>query len=425
MAAEEGNLIACQHGQAALAARLLMRVSAGRTSSNLIFSPLSIHVALALMSAGAAEDTLDEILSIAGAPSRGDLEAFVKGVVVERVLADRSVIGGPSVAFACGSWTDKTLPLKPTYRDTVVGTYKGETWAVDFRNHPVESRREINAWVAKATRNLITEVLDPYSPSETLHVVANAIYFKAEWRSVFDKDDTVDEEFHLFDGSTVDDVPFMRRPWRFYQRIACHDGFRVLQLPYKSCEDDSSGYFSYKLRENLPEFSMCVFLPDEHDGLWGLVDKLTSRPEFLREHLPTRHVPVGKFRLPKFKLTYMASIRGVLQDVGLRLPFDRLLANMTEIVGDEESGAMQLCVDEVVHKAVVEMNEEGSEAAAVTVESDEELGFSLCDDYDVPRPEPEPTVDFVADHPFAFFIIEETSGTVVFAGHVIDPTKEE
>jgi serpin B len=236
----------------------------------------------------------------------------------------------------------------------------------------VESRREINAWVAKATRNLITEVLDPNSPSETLHVVANAIYFKAEWRSVFDKDDTVDEEFHLFDGSTVDDVPFMRRPWRFYQRIACHDGFRVLQLPYKSCEDDSSGYFSYKLRENLPEFSMCVFLLDEQDGLWGLVDKVTSRPEFLREHLPTRHVPVGKFRLPKFKLTYMASIRGVLQDVGLRLPFDRLLANMTEIVGDEESGAMQLCVDEVVHKAVVEMNEEGSEAAAVTVESDEE-----------------------------------------------------
>jgi serpin B len=135
MAEEEGNPMACQHGQAALAARLLKRVSAGRTGQNLIFSPLSMHVAIALMSAGAAEDTLDEILSIAGAPSRGDLEAFVKGVVVERVLADRSGIGGPSVAFACGSWTDKSLPLKPTYRDTVVGTYKGETWAVDFINH--------------------------------------------------------------------------------------------------------------------------------------------------------------------------------------------------------------------------------------------------------------------------------------------------
>ncbi|KAF7020723.1 hypothetical protein CFC21_033785 [Triticum aestivum] len=81
---------------------------------------------------------------------------------------------------------------------------------------------------------------------------------------------------------------------------------------------------------------------------------------------------------------------------------------MAGIVGDDES-VVPLCVSEVVHKAVVEMNEEGCEAAAVTV-----------DDYEcVPPP---PTVDFVADHPFAFFIVEETSGTVVFAGHVLDPT---
>jgi serpin B len=287
----------------------------------------------------------------------------------------------------------------------------------------VESRKQINAWVAKATRNLITEVLDPYKPGKTLHVVANAIYFKAEWHNIFDKDLTIDEEFHLLDGSTIEDVSFMRRRWRCYQQIACHDGFRVLQLPYKSFDNNSPGY-NYKLHKNLPEFSMCVFLPDEHDGLWGLVDKLTSRPEFLQEHLPTSYVPVGKFRLPKFKLTYMASIRGILEDVGLRLPFDRFLANMTGIVGDEESGTVPLCVDDVVHKAVVEMNEEGSEAAAVTVESDDDLGFSLYD-YDEPTPEPEPTVDFVADHPFVFFIIEETSGTIVFAGHVLDPTKDE
>ena len=93
---------ACQSGQAALATGLLNRFASATATGggNLVFSPLSIHVALALMSAGAAEDTLDEILSIAGAPSRGDLEAFVKGVVVERILADRSGVGGPSVAFA-------------------------------------------------------------------------------------------------------------------------------------------------------------------------------------------------------------------------------------------------------------------------------------------------------------------------------------
>ncbi|KAI5004542.1 hypothetical protein ZWY2020_031785 [Hordeum vulgare] len=266
------------------------------------------------------------------------------------------------------------------------------------------------------------EVLDPYDVGDTLHVVANAIYFKGEWRNTFDKDDTVDDEFHLLDGSTVDKVPFLRRPWRMYQQIACHDGFRVLKLPYKAYSDDSPPAYDSKLREGLPEFSMCVFLPEDRDGLWSLVDRITARPGFLREHLPTDHVPVGKFRLPKFKLTYMRSIRNVLQDLGLRLPFDRLRANMAGIVGDDDS-AVPLCVSEVVNKAVVEMNEEGCEAAAVTVESDEDMGFSLYSDYEyVPPP---PTVDFVADHPFAFFIVEETSGTLVFAGHVLDPTKEE
>jgi serpin B len=287
---------------------------------------------------------------------------------------------------------------------------------------PVESRKEINAWVAKATRNLITEVLDPYKESDTLHVVANAIYFKGEWLNTFDKDDTVDDEFHLLDGSTVDKVPFLRRPWRMYQQITCHDGFRVLKLPYKAFNDDSPLAYSFKLRKGLPEFSMCVFLPEDREGLWNLVDKITFRPEFLHEHLPRDHVPVGKFRLPKFKLTYMNSTCEVLEDLGLRLPFDPILANMAEIVGDDES-VVPLCVDEVLHKAVVEMNEEGCEAAAVTVESDDDMGFSFGCDYEyVPPP---PTVDFVADHPFAFFIVEETSGTVVFAGHVLDPTKEE
>ena len=126
----------CQAGQAALAARLLKRISAetAATGNNLVFSPLSIHVALALMSTAAAGDTLDEILRVAGAPSREELAAFVRGTVVDGVLADQSGIGGPSISFACGTWTDKKCPLRPAYVDAVVGTFKGNSWAVDFQN---------------------------------------------------------------------------------------------------------------------------------------------------------------------------------------------------------------------------------------------------------------------------------------------------
>uniref|UniRef100_A0A8R7PMN9 Serpin domain-containing protein n=1 Tax=Triticum urartu TaxID=4572 RepID=A0A8R7PMN9_TRIUA len=120
-----------------------------------------------------------------------------------------------------------------------------------------------------------------------------------------------------------------------YQQIACHDGFRVLKLPYKSFNDDSPPAYNSKPREGLPEFSMCVFLPEDRDGLRSLVGRITARPKFLHEHLPRDHVPVGKFRLPKFKLMYMNNIRNVLKDLGLQLPFNRVLANMAGIVGDD------------------------------------------------------------------------------------------
>ncbi|CAN6371463.1 unnamed protein product [Urochloa humidicola] len=198
---------ACQSGQTAFAARLLEHFAKGSaaTGSNLIFSPLSVHVALALMSAGASGDTLGEILAVAGAPSREELAALVEGDVVGRVLADRSADGGPRVAFACGAWTDCRRPLKPAYRDTVVQTFKGNASTVDFVNQPVESRKQINAWVAEVTGGLITELVNPYKHSETtVNVVVNAIYFKGEWRDPFKKENTVDREFHRIDGSSID-----------------------------------------------------------------------------------------------------------------------------------------------------------------------------------------------------------------------------
>ncbi|CAM0874878.1 unnamed protein product [Alopecurus aequalis] len=414
MASDNGGSAAsaCQSGQTALAVGLLKRFTEVTAGGNLVFSPLSIHVALALMSAGASGDTLDEILAVAGAPSRGELEAFVRDTVVERTLADRSRTGGPCVAFACGVWSDKRFPLKKAYRDTIVQTYKGDAWTVDFQNHPVETRKQINAWVAKVTRNLIREVVDPHDQSkETLKVVANAIYFKGAWDQPFDKEQTVDHrKFHLLDGSSVPAF-FMRRLRLDEEQIACHDGFKVLKLPYKVVDVRSPG-FHWKQRASLPKFSMCVFLPEARAGLPSLVSKMTSRPKFLLEHLPTKSVPVGDFRLPRFKLSFRSSIVDVLKSLGLRSPFVTSTTGLTE-----KMDGVQLFVGDVIHKAVIEVNEAGSEAAAYT-EADYQAG---CAAY-VPPPKP---VDFVADHPFAFFIIEETTSTIVFSGHVLDPSKEE
>jgi serpin B len=126
---------------------------------------------------------------------------------------------------------------------------------------PKESRKQINAWVAKATRNLITQVFNPEDDdnNDTMHVIANAIYFKGEWRNPFKKENTVDREFHRLDGSSVE-VPFLQS-WS-YQCIACHSGFKVLKLPYEMMNE-----YNWKLYDTLPRFYMCVFLPDGRKGL--------------------------------------------------------------------------------------------------------------------------------------------------------------
>lgn len=120
-------------GLAALAARLARRLADANADANLVFSPLSIYAALALVAAGARGDTLDEILRVLGARSSDELAEFVSSMA-ETALADRSESGGPRVAFACGVWSDATRPLKPAYREAVVGTYKAEAKAVDFKN---------------------------------------------------------------------------------------------------------------------------------------------------------------------------------------------------------------------------------------------------------------------------------------------------
>jgi serpin B len=159
---------------------------------------------------------------------------------------------------------------------------------------------------------------------------------------------------------------------------------------------------------------MCIFLPDARDGLPKLIDTMASQHGFLHKHLPEKKVDVNRFLLPKFKLSFESSVVTILKKLGLQLPFGDE-ADLSDMVEPDES-RLPLVMSEVMHKAVIEVNEEGTEAAAVTMTSMR----ITCPR----RPRKPPRVDFVADHPFAYFIVEEATGTVVFAGHVHHPSKE-
>jgi serpin B len=174
------------------------------------------------------------------------------------------------------------------------------------------------------------------------------------------------------------------------------DGFKVLKLPYKhgSGADDT-------------HYSMYIFLPDDHQGIAGMVDAITAGPEYLYSVLPktANKSTVLTVRLPKFETSFDWDLGDDLRLMGLSLPFSPESADLRGIFHKNHSTYLS----KVLHKAVVKVDEDGTEAAAATVVLMKGAGRK-------------PPTEFVADHPFTFFIMEERSGVIVFAGHVLDPT---
>ncbi|KAF8711448.1 hypothetical protein HU200_029483 [Digitaria exilis] len=391
---------------------------------------------MAFLAAGAHGYTLQEILDALGGESRDDLAAFASAVA-ERALADTSRSGGPAVAFACGAWHDAAWTLCPEFRDAATAAYKADARAVDFSHEPERAVNEINGCVESATNKRIDSILDPSSVNTSTNlVVTSAIYFKGKWDAPFGRSHTMVDKFYRLDGSTTD-VPFMRSSRS--QLIGVRKGYKVLKLPYRSpappplllppppprrrkggsSQQSEAGdeISNASDDDELPKYSMCIFLPDERDGLAAVVEQMASGPGFWHYRLPTMRVPVGDFRLPKFKLSISSSMKHVLRDdMGINSVFSDVDADLSDMAkrndGGDEPGT-PLHVGDVRHKAVLEVNEEGTMAMAAT-------GSYLLCGANVVMDQPE-TVDFVADHPFLFFVIEEMSRAIVFVGRVLDP----
>lgn len=277
--------------------------------------------------------------------------------------------------------------------------------------------------MSEATKGLITDVLSPGSvDAETGLMLVNAIYFKGKWVRPFDERCTEVEDFYLLDGTAVQ-TPLMRGRGSYL--VAVHGGFKVLKLPYQAplaFPRFGGGMRMAKVARRGgvgAMYSLCVFLPDARDGLWSLVDELAaSGPAFLHDHLPWSKVCVHKLRLPRFKMSFHSDLTDALREMGLEATLDPRDGDtdLTDMAERKGYAGESPKIDKVCHKAVIELNEEGTEAAAVTY-----VGV-LPPSCAPPGYRPE-TVDFVADHPFAFFVMEEVSGAVVFAGCVLDPSQ--
>uniref|UniRef100_M8B567 Serpin domain-containing protein n=1 Tax=Aegilops tauschii TaxID=37682 RepID=M8B567_AEGTA len=259
-----------------------------------------------------------------------------------------------------------------------------------IRQQPEDAAEQINSWVNKSTRQTITSLLpDGLVDQNTGLVLGSALYFKGRWLDKTDIGKTAEQKFYCLDGTHVL-VPFVE-----YDRtrlFAAHDGFKVIKLPYKQGNNER-------------KFSMYIFLPDAHDGLFELTKKIFSEPAFLEQHLPTekRHVGIG---VPKFTISFQIDMKDFLKDMTLELPFRRD-ADFKDMVKEGDSKE-PLFLSDVLHKVILEVNDDEIEETSV----EKSIGKPL------------PTEHFAADHPFFFLIREEVSATVIFMGHVLDPSSQ-
>ncbi|KAL2459130.1 Serpin-ZX [Forsythia ovata] len=365
-------------------------VSTKALDANLVFSPLSIHVVLGLIASGSKGPTLDQLLSFLKVKVTEELNSL-SSQLVTLVFADGGSLGGPRLSFANSVWVDQSLNFKPSFKETVDNAYKAAASHVDFQTKAVEATKEVNLWAEKETSGLIKEILPSGSvDGSTRLIFANAVYFKGAWNEKFDSSKTEDDKFFLLNGSLVP-VPFMTSKKKQY--LLAFNGFKVLGLPYKQGEDKR-------------KFSIYFFLPDAKDGLPALVDKVSSESGFLENHLPYQQVEVGTFRIPKFKISFGFEASEVLKGLGVVLPFSG--DGLTEMV-DSPFGK-NLYVSSIFHKSFIEVNEEGTEAAAATA------GVIKLKSLDM-----EDKLDFVADHPFLFVVREDMTGVVLFIGQIHNP----
>ena len=357
---------------------------------NLFFSPYSISTALAMTYAGARGRTAAQMADVlhfpvgtkpAGLNPRQLASEFGKLI---KGLNAKGKEGAYELSVANALWGQKGYGFLTEFLQLVEKHYDSRLNQVDFVGATEKARQTINAWVEKKTndkiKNLIPKgILD----SMTRLVLTNAIYFKGNWARQFEEDRTHEAPFTLTDGQKVD-VAMMNQTANFsYMETEALQG---LELPYVN-----------------DELSMIVLLPKELDGLGALEKSLTldNLSEWFGK-VQKREVVVS---IPKFKLTSQFSLAAVLKAMGMTDAF----SGNADFSG--MNGRRDLAISAVIHKAYVDVNEEGTEAAAATAVTMRLTSMA---------PGPRPPV-FRADHPFLFLIRDNQSGSLLFIGRVMNP----
>ena len=387
--APAGDMAAAAAGNNAFAAAAYALL-AEQEQGNLVYSPASIRLALAMAYAGAKGDTAREMAEVLRFDLEGEaLHAALNAL--DQELASRNRVEPPDpdgverkvrLSIANAIWGQQGYEFVPEFLDTLAAHYGAGMRVVDFIAAAEAARTAINAWVAEETNGRITDLIPEGVLNEmTRLVLTNTVYLDATWASIFEKEATAEASFFRLDGSEVR-VPTMHQ--EAYYRYASGDGWAAVELAYVG-----------------DELAMLFVVPDagrfaEVEGRVGddLLDQVVAGLGGERVRLA----------LPKFEFRFKASVADLLAEMGMPTAFVPDLADFSGMTLAEN-----LFIADVIHEAFIKVDEEGTEAAAATAVVMEATAA------------PADPIRLTVDRPFLFSLYDRATGEILFLGRVLDP----
>ena len=358
----------------------IYKQASSKSSDNIFFSPASISIALGMTYAGSGGETRKQFEEVLHLPKKGNEihKAFAMLSNMMECAGDKKEC---SMDIANRLWGAKGYKFLEPFLEVTEKFYKAKLTQLDF-SEPNKARNRINTWVEGETNEKIKDLIpEGILTPDTKLVLTNAIYFKGFWEQRFKKDLTKDGEFKVSKDKKVT-VPLMTQKHDY--KYKDFGDLKVLEMPYKG-----------------KNFSMIVLLPKEAGGIKKLEESVTMENlEKWTSNLMLEEVIVY---FPRFKMSSNFELSEVLKALGLTQAFSRD-ADFSRMTGTKE-----LFISAVLHKGYVDVNEKGTEAAAATAVVMKPKGIPM-------------KIEFRADHPFIFLIRENTTGSIMFMGRVMDPS---
>lgn len=359
---------------------LFREISKGSAhNDNVFISPLSIHTAIAMAWNGAGTSTKQQLAERLYLPSGNDqqINEAMKQMMASLMNSDPKV----KMDVANSVWYRSGYKVKSSFLDVNRNYLNADVAELDFSDP--KAKDQINGWVARKTNDRIKQIVDEITPEHVMFLI-NAVHFKGIWEKEFKKDLTQNRPFYLADGS-IKQLMTMEMKSRFsYSEL---EGYRVLELPYGN-----------------GNFSMLVLLPDKEMDINKLVQKLTA-DEWNTIASDLNYKTEISIRLPRFTFSYETELKKPLMQLGITEAFIPELANFKGITDSD------IYISRVRHKSFVEVNEEGTEAAAVTSIEFRETAM------------PSEPLTFYVDRPFVFALREKTTNSLMFIGKVMEPVQ--